>query len=144
MAALRSLYLILFIYCVFLAHHAHAACISAGYVDSYASLPPAPVFPTQTLAGALTPTPTTANPLTTGHWSETANLAKYRPPKITPVANPPRSGCPYLQPGLQNWHNDSIWSKVPANGQPVTLPANTKVLVSSCSIDPSWGKHTNI
>jgi len=38
-----------------------------------------------------------------------------------------------------DWHDPTIWGgSVPANGSSVTLPANTQVLISSCSIDPTF------
>lgn len=60
----------------------NAACPSASYVDSYTSLPAAPVFPTNYAPAGVIPAVTALNPLTQNHWSETANLAAYRPPKV--------------------------------------------------------------
>eukprot|EP01132_Coremiostelium_polycephalum_P011403 gene11403-13968_t len=44
--------------------------------------------------------------------------------------------CPYLQTGLKHWHDPATWgsSGVPSPSSNITLPANTKVLVSSCSM----------
>lgn len=127
------------LFIVLLVHGGLAACPSASYRDSYTSLPSAPVFPTATLSSSLTPVPSTSNPLTQNHWSETANLAAYRAPTFTPVANPSQTNCPHLQSGLKDWHNPATWGgSVPANGAAVTIPANTAVLVSSCSVETSF------
>lgn len=107
--------------------------------DTYSSLPAGPVFPTQTLSSSLVPS---GRVLIKNHWSEVAQYSKYRPAKVTPSANPPQSGCPHLdQPDkLKDWHATSTWTggSVPANGSDVAIPANTRVLVSSCSIDPTF------
>ncbi|KYQ92991.1 hypothetical protein DLAC_05595 [Tieghemostelium lacteum] len=44
--------------------------------------------------------------------------------------------CPHLQSGLKHWHDPSTWpgASVPLPNSVITLPANTKVLVSSCSL----------
>lgn len=132
----------IFIY-LFVALYVHlisAACPSSTYRDSYSSLPAAPTFPTQNITASFVPPVTADNPLTFNHWSEKANLAAYRPPKITPIANPPQTNCPHLQANLLDWHNPATWagSSVPANGAQVNIPENTSVLISSCSIDPTW------
>ncbi|EFA86780.1 hypothetical protein PPL_00585 [Heterostelium album PN500] len=46
------------------------------------------------------------------------------------------SKCPYLQTGLKHWHDPATWGAagVPSPNTNITLPANTKVLVSSCSM----------
>lgn len=108
--------------------------------DSYSNLPAAPGTPTTTLASNLHPTINAANPLTTAHWSETAKLSDYRPPSSTYTANPSQSGCPHTQSGLRHWHDASTWGQagVPVNGATVRIPANTNVLVSSCSVDSSF------
>eukprot|EP01087_Luapelamoeba_hula_P000813 TRINITY_DN105_c0_g1_i5.p1 TRINITY_DN105_c0_g1~~TRINITY_DN105_c0_g1_i5.p1 ORF type:complete len:1108 (+),score=125.47 TRINITY_DN105_c0_g1_i5:207-3530(+) len=110
-------------------------CSSATYRDSYSSLPSSPAFPTSTLDSSKVPSRT----ITKGHWSETANYAKYRPASFTPLTNPSQTGCPHLQSGLVDWHNPAAWDSgsVPTNGQSFSIKANTKVLVSSCSIDPA-------
>jgi len=117
-----------------------AACPSASYVDNFSNLPAAPVFPTAVLAAANVPKVSAANPLTQDHWSEKANLAAYRPPKETLTTNPTTSNCPHLQTGLKNWHDSSTWAGagIPSNGANINIPANTNVLVSSCSIDPAF------
>lgn len=113
-----------------------AACPNSGYVDSY----PTPVYPappSTTLSGSFQPAVTAANPLTQNHWSETANIAAYRPPIVYSTYN--STSCPHLQSGLKNWHDPATWSgSVPANGADVSIPANTAVLVASCSIDPTF------
>eukprot|EP01112_Ceratiomyxa_fruticulosa_P020896 TRINITY_DN7244_c0_g2_i1.p1 TRINITY_DN7244_c0_g2~~TRINITY_DN7244_c0_g2_i1.p1 ORF type:complete len:1528 (+),score=332.39 TRINITY_DN7244_c0_g2_i1:272-4855(+) len=44
--------------------------------------------------------------------------------------------CPHMQQGLKFWHDPSIWpgNVVPSPSKNVTLPANTNVLISSCSL----------
>jgi hypothetical protein len=111
----------------------HAACSSASFVDTTA-LPSAPIFPTATLSSSLTPTGVT--PIE-NHWSEVAQLAKYRPEKISPIANPPQLNCPHLQSGLRNWHDPSLWGGTVPTGGAVSIPLNTRVLIASCSIDTS-------
>jgi len=115
-------------------------CSSATYKDSYTSLPSAAVFPTSTLSAALTRTPSSDDPLTENHWSEVAKYGNYRPPAFTPVANPTQTNCPHLWTNTSNWHNPAIWSggAIPTNGSNINIPANTAVLVASCSIDPSF------
>jgi len=51
-----------------------------------------------------------------------------------------RSNCPQDEAGLHSWHDASTWSggQVPSAGQDVTLPANSKVLISQ-SIDDELG-----
>lgn len=82
------------------------------------------------LAQSSTPSPSLSNPLTQYHWSEKANLAAYRPPTVSPINNPSRTNCPYLEAGLKNWHDSTTWGgSIPSsNGQAVTIPANSKVL----------------
>jgi hypothetical protein len=104
--------------------------------DTYTSLPAGAVFPTDTLSATLVPT---GRALTKGHWSERAQYSKYRPAKVTPLASPPAVDCPHLQAGLKDWHNPTTWGgAVPANGANVNIPAASKVLVSSCSINSSF------
>lgn len=59
----------------------YAACPSATYVDSYASLPASPVFPSAEKTSGL-PVISSSLPLIENHWSETSNLAAYRREKI--------------------------------------------------------------
>jgi len=117
-----------------------SSCPSASYRDSYTTLPKAPVFPTTYLADYLTPNVSGSNPLTQGHFSETANLAAYRPPKFTPNANDVQTNCPHLRSNLMNWHDPATWGTagVPtASGANITIPEKISVLISSCSIDPN-------
>ena len=51
-----------------------------------------------------------------------------RPPQVTPVANPAQTSCPHLTGTLVDFHTLGYV----ANGN-VNIPANTRVLVSSCS-----------
>jgi len=104
------------------------------------SQPSAPVYPgsNDILSSSLTPTPSSSNPLTTLHWSETANYAQYRPPAATIVANPGQTNCPHAQSGLKNWHDASTWPNglVPAHGSTVNIPPNTNVLLTT--VDSSF------
>ena len=49
-----------------------------------------------------------------------------------------RVSCPHLQSGLKLWHDPTIWPNaiVPgwSAGKNITLPTNTRVLLSSCSV----------
>ncbi|GAM24877.1 hypothetical protein SAMD00019534_080520 [Acytostelium subglobosum LB1] len=47
------------------------------------------------------------------------------------------SSCPHNQTGLKHWHNPAIWPNgvMPSPTSTITLPANSKVLISSCSIN---------
>eukprot|EP01137_Pigoraptor_chileana_P015723 Opistho-2@5312 len=50
---------------------------------------------------------------------------------------PPRTNCPHLSPDVKLWHDAVTWGgpeALPAAGGSVTLPANTIVLIRSCSI----------
>ncbi|GAM17885.1 hypothetical protein SAMD00019534_010600 [Acytostelium subglobosum LB1] len=57
-------------------------------------------------------------------------------PKATSGLTPQdRSTCPHLQSGLVHWHDPATWGGViPSPSSIITLPENTKVLISSCSI----------
>ncbi|GAM26112.1 hypothetical protein SAMD00019534_092870, partial [Acytostelium subglobosum LB1] len=49
-----------------------------------------------------------------------------------------RTGCPHLQTDLKHWHDPATWGgSMPSPAATITLPANTKVLISSCSVDPA-------
>lgn len=78
---------------------------------------------------------TAARPLTKDHWSEAVTLP--RPDFKSAIPTFDSSACPHLQSGLLDWHNPATWpgNVVPAQGgTDVTLPANAKVLLSSCSV----------
>eukprot|EP01132_Coremiostelium_polycephalum_P005307 gene5307-6611_t len=46
-----------------------------------------------------------------------------------------RTKCPYLDTTLKHWHDPATWGgSVPSPASTITLPENTKVLVSSCSM----------
>lgn len=47
--------------------------------------------------------------------------------------------CPHLATGLKNWHDASTWPSgtVPTATENIEIPANTAVLISSCSLLPS-------
>jgi len=114
-------------------------CASSGFVDPYDSLPSGAQFPTSTLSSSLTPDPSDDNPLIEDHWSEVAKYGDYRPDRFTPPSQPERSNCPYQQSGLLNWHDPATWGgSVPGDNADVTIPTGKKVLISSCSIDPTF------
>lgn len=48
----------------------------------------------------------------------------------------PRINCPFLQADLKKWEDPSTWTdkRVPSPGAAVTLPSNTKVLITACSL----------
>lgn len=53
------------------------------------------------------------------------------------TVNVDRVACPHARAGLKHWHDPATWGVngvVPQNGATVTLPGNTQVLVSGCSI----------
>lgn len=108
---------------------------------AFAALPNAPIYPTTTLSSSLTPTPSNSNPLTSGHWSETANLKGYRPPVASIISNPPQTDCPHSQSGLKNWHDASTWggAGVPGNGANVNIPAGSSVLISTIDASHVYG-----
>lgn len=40
---------------------------------------------------------------------------------------------------MKDWHDPATWGgSLPSNGSAVNIPANTKVLISSCSIDSTY------
>eukprot|EP00516_Mucochytrium_quahogii_P000058 CAMPEP_0203756312 /NCGR_PEP_ID=MMETSP0098-20131031/9613_1 /ASSEMBLY_ACC=CAM_ASM_000208 /TAXON_ID=96639 /ORGANISM=" , Strain NY0313808BC1" /LENGTH=1013 /DNA_ID=CAMNT_0050648141 /DNA_START=114 /DNA_END=3155 /DNA_ORIENTATION=+ len=61
-----------------------------------------------------------------------------------PSADSRRVQCPFMEPGLKLWHDPSTWPDglVPGPGENITLARNARILVSSCSFDPSkvYGK----
>ncbi|EFA79241.1 hypothetical protein PPL_07659 [Heterostelium album PN500] len=64
--------------------------------------------------------------------SELVNLRK----PTTGLMPQDRLTCPHLQSGLLHWHDPATWNgSVPSPSSVITLPANSKVLISSCSID---------
>eukprot|EP01113_Clastostelium_recurvatum_P030352 TRINITY_DN3679_c0_g2_i2.p1 TRINITY_DN3679_c0_g2~~TRINITY_DN3679_c0_g2_i2.p1 ORF type:complete len:910 (+),score=157.18 TRINITY_DN3679_c0_g2_i2:178-2907(+) len=114
------------------------ACPSATYRDSYTSTPAYPATPSASITTSDQRVPSAYDPVVQDHWSEVANLKKYRP--LTTYSFYNRSTCPHVvTTALKDWHNPTTWTSgvVPANGAAVILPANTAVLVSSCSVEPS-------
>ncbi|KAI9034510.1 G8 domain-containing protein [Hyaloraphidium curvatum] len=74
---------------------------------------------------------TAARPITHSHNSEAVVLPR------PPLRGPPQfdaAGCPHLQSGLLDWHSPATWGGVVPTQGAVTLPANSKILLSSCSI----------
>ncbi len=48
----------------------------------------------------------------------------------------PRDDCPHLQAGLLLWHKPETWGgAVPSPSSVITLPENSKVLITSCSLE---------
>ena len=66
--------------------------------------------------------------------SSTSQLAAVLKPSYTPTAFSD-DNCPHLQQDLIDWHEPNIWPEglVPTHGDDVVVPADRKVLVSSCS-----------
>lgn len=128
MGTLSTYLLILFIISVF-----SGTVFSASCPDS-STLPPAPILPSSSLSSSLLP----SGPITQNHWSETANYAQYRPPKVSLSASPSTSSCPHKENNLKNWHDEDTWlgSGVPVNNANVNIPVNTSVLLSACSLSP--------
>lgn len=53
-----------------------------------------------------------------------------------PPAQAGRTNCPFLDTNLRSWNDASVWGgSVPQPGTIVTLPENTRVLVSGCMIN---------
>jgi len=72
-----------------------------------------------------------------------AKLPRMPSPTTEAVATQ-RTACPWKGADLVLWHDPVTWGgSVPAKGADVTLPAQKRVLVSSCSLDPGgYGKIT--
>jgi len=100
--------------------------VDAQCTDVYSNLPSAPTFPSTQFSAGSTPA---LSSLVTNHWSERVTMP--RPTKITPIANPAQTNCPHLTGPFVNFHDLNY-----SPGSDFTLPANTKVLVHSCSISP--------
>jgi hypothetical protein len=76
------------------------------------------------------PTPITAPTLI----SKNAEYVTLRKPSTTLDPNN-RTECPHLQSGLKLWHDNATWGGVvPSPSSVITLPANSKVLITSCSL----------
>ena len=101
--------------------------LSVCTVDPPATTP-VPPFPTSTYSG------TVPTALTTHHASASVTLPRATIPPTG--ADSSQTDCPHEQSNLVNWHDPSIWpgDAVPVANSNVTLPANSQVLVSSCSI----------
>jgi hypothetical protein len=92
-------------------------------------------IPSTDMTSNTMPSPDT---LAMNHQYEFALIQNYRPQSLSDelVEDPPRTNCPYNDPAVVDFHDSSIWpgNVVPGNLATVTIPDNTKVLVSSCSI----------
>lgn len=68
--------------------------------------------------------------------SRSATLPTMPPPTADAVATS-RTSCPWDGSNLVMWHDPATWGgSVPTKGADVTIPAQKRVLVSSCSLDP--------
>jgi hypothetical protein len=72
-----------------------------------------------------------------------ATLPRMPSPTMEAVATQ-RTACPWKGTDLVLWHDPVTWGgSVPTRGENVILPAQKRVLVSSCSLDPGgYGKIT--
>ena len=61
------------------------------------------------------------------------------------LPTPAQTDCPHLESGLLPWSSASTWGKAPptANGAPIKIPANSKVLLLGCNVD-SGGSYGTI
>ncbi|KAH9259577.1 hypothetical protein BASA81_001999 [Batrachochytrium salamandrivorans] len=89
------------------------------------TMPSSPIFPT-TQYPSSPPSFTVVN-----HWSEIAQMP--RPTLVLPTSNEPQTDCPHKTGTFVHFHNLGFV----ANGNPITLPVNTRVLVSTCSLPDS-------
>lgn len=79
----------------------------------------------------------TFKPPSTGEQDGTSEIVTmYKMPSA--LDSNPRSSsvCPHLASGLKNWHDASTWpsGKVPSASDDISIPADTSVLISSCSL----------
>jgi len=103
--------------------------------DENLPLPDSPVFTSNNVSDNEYPVLENGINVIKDHWSEI--VSPFRPPSIVPVSNPSQTDCPHLQGTLLNWHDASTWTGnvIPVSGNDVTIPSNTRVLISSCSIN---------
>lgn len=107
------------------------------------SSPPTPGPTNAPVTPVPTSPPTTANPtngnsygngpfVTTATSSELVTIPRPQNPGSQPQTN-----CPHLQAGLKNWHDSATWSSssIPAAGESVTLPANSKVIINQAVVE---------
>jgi hypothetical protein len=106
------------------------------YVDpDAAGLVPAPAFAAAPPPEVAVPAPRL--PLVLSRSERVVTPAQPLPVDL--AAMTARDGCPHLAPGLRPWHDPALWGPngtVPEGGI-VVLPANTSVLLASCSLAPS-------
>jgi hypothetical protein len=94
--------------------------------------PVRPVAPVPAPTRPVVPVPPVGNlpagPYIASGYSERIVIPKPKVPNLSST----RSNCPHLAQGLLDWHAASTWSSgfVPKAGQAVTLPANSKVLIT--------------
>jgi hypothetical protein len=69
--------------------------------------------------------------ITSENASETISIPDPPEPDISDGGNA-RTNCPHLQPGLLNWDDENTWNglTLPSPGTDVTIPTDSKVLVS--------------
>jgi hypothetical protein len=116
------------IFLVFWSIASSAACVRDTY--NYGSILPKPAFPSTAYTGTVG----AANTYVQGHWSEMANLGGHRPSNTVESGTP--TGCPHIDTtGMVDWHTLFAGN---ANGSAINIPANTAVLISSCSVNSNY------
>lgn len=115
-------------------HAATAQCPSTSYIDPASTLPP-PGDASAPVAG-IAPTPTRRIILASAS-SEVAIIPRQPLPPALDITS--QLACPHTAAGLALWHDPATWASmnrgVPASpGDNITLPSNTSVLLSSCSL----------
>lgn len=86
-------------------------------VSTYTNLPPFPLGPYITQANS----------------SQVVTLPDPPTPDMSSSSPDTRTNCPHLQSGLLDWHAVTTWTglEVPGSGKNVTLPNNSKVVITS-------------
>lgn len=113
----------------------------SSYIDTYRKIvlyfhsqptppPSPPPSPPPTQPPSYPPTPPSlygTGPFVT-HETSSDIVTIPRPP--VPNLNEPKSNCPHQETGLLSWHNPNTWGgQVPSSGD-VTLPSNSKVIIT--------------
>ena len=94
--------------------------------------------PTSPPSNPPTPNPTSPNSYGSGPFVTSASSSE-----LVTIPRPQNPGsqsqinCPHLQVGLKNWHDPSTWlsSSIPAAGESVTLPENSKVVINQAVLE---------